>query len=139
MFKQYLFCFGLLCLLFPMIGCGNGKCSLKGTVVFSDDQTPLDGGQICLVSEHGIARGGMDQNGHYVVGSVGANDGLPPGKYRIYFMETELFEPVPGGGLPKMVMRIDPKYSNAETSGLSVEVKSSMTHDIQLDRFVSPR
>ena len=131
--QHFLFCLGLFCLLFA-VGCGQ-NCSLKGKVVFSDDQTPLAGGTVCLVSDRGIARGTIDQNGNYVVGSVSAKDGLLPGSYKIYLTDTELFEPVPGGGLPKRFPQVDEKYSNPETSGLNVEVKSSMTHNIEVNRF----
>ena len=132
--QHFLFYFGLFCLLFLVTGC-SGKCSLKGKVVFSDDQSPLTCGVVCLVSDKGIARGPIDQNGNYVVGSVGAKDGLPPGSYRIYLTETERLEPAPGGGLPRIFPQIDNKYSRAETSGLTLEVKSSMTHTIEVDRY----
>lgn len=134
MSKQLILCFGLMCLLFLAIGCG-GNCSMKGKVVFSDDKTPLESGQICFVSDKGIARGSIDKNGNYVVGSVSAKDGLPPGTYRIYLTDTEGFIPSPGGGLPTIVPKIDAKYAKADTSGLTVEVKASMTHNIELDRF----
>ena len=134
MYKQFLLCFGLFCLLFLVVGC-SGKCGLKGKVVFSDDQTPLSQGTVCLVSDKGIARGTIDKDGNYVVGSISAKDGLPPGTYRIYLTETEILEPMPGGGLPRRIPQIDEKYSEPTSSGLSVEVKSSMTHNIQVDRF----
>ena len=134
MYKQFFIGFGLLCLLLFAVGCGN-KCGLKGKVVYSDDQAPLEGGEICLVSDQGIARGTIDKDGNYVVGSVKANDGLPSGNYRVYLTSTELFEPSPNGGLPKRIPRIAEKYQQPETSGLTVEVKSSMTHNIQVDRY----
>ena len=119
-----------------MVGC-NKNCGLKGKVVFSDDQAPLSQGTVCLVSDKGIARGTIEKDGSYVVGSISANDGLPPGTYRIYLTETEFFEPAPGGGLPRRIPQIDDKYSQPETSGLMVEVKSSMTHNIEVDRYRS--
>ena len=132
--KQLILSTGLFCLLLFAVGCG-GNCGLKGKVVFSDDQTPLESGTVCLVSDKGIARGSIDKSGNYVVGSVSAKDGLPPGTYRIYLTDTEELIPSPSGGLPTIVPRIDAKYANADTSGLTVEVKSSMNHIIQLDRF----
>ena len=131
--KPLMLSFGLLCLFFLAVGCGK-NCSLKGKVVFSDDQTPLESGTVCLVSDQGIARGSIDKNGYYVVGSVGARDGLPPGNYRIYLTDTALIEENPGG-LPRITPRIDQKYAKPETSGLTVEVKSSTTYNIQVDRF----
>jgi len=134
MSKHFIHCLGLLCLLFLTVGCSQ-NCSLKGKVVFSDDQTPLDRGTVCLVSDQGIARGSIDKDGNYVVGSLGEKDGLPPGTYRIYVTDTQYLEPSPGGGVARAISLIDGKYSSAETSGLMVEVKSSMTHNIQLDRY----
>ena len=136
--KQFFIGFGLLCLILFAVGCGN-KCGMKGKVVYSDDQTPLDGGEVCLVSDKGIARGAIDKDGNYVVGSIKANDGLPPGNYRVYLTSTELYEPVPGALLPKRIPRIDEKYQQPETSGLSVEVKSSMIYNIEVDRFSSSK
>ena len=129
----------MCCLFLLAIGCNSGKSGLKGKVVFSDDQTPLDGGTVCFVSDQGISRGAIGKDGSYVAGSIGANDGLPPGNYRIYFMDTELYEDVPGGGLPKMIRRIDAKYESPDTSGLTLEVKKSMTHDIHVDRYGGSR
>ena len=134
MSKQVLLYFGLLFLFFFVVGCGN-NCSLKGKVVFSDDQTPLTSGTVCLVSDKGVARGTIDQNGNYVVGSVSTKDGLPPGNYRIYLTDTQLVETMPGGTIPKITNLIDQKYEKAETSGLTLEVKSSMTHNIEVDRY----
>lgn len=134
MYKRFLFCIGLFCLFLPVIGCGS-NCSLKGKVVFSDDKSPVTQGQVCCVSDKGIARGTIDNNGNYVIGSVGAKDGLPPGTYKIYVTTTELLEPSPGGGLPRIVPQVDVKYTKAETSGLEIEVKKSMTYDFEVDRF----
>ena len=135
MSKQLLFCCGLLCLLFLVTGCGK-NCSLKGRVVFSDDQAPVTAGTVCFVSDKGIARGTIDQNGYYVVGSIGAKDGLPPGTYRVYITDTEIIESMPSG-LPRRTQVIESKFSQPETSGLTVEVKSSMTHNIEVDRYGS--
>ena len=137
MCKQIALCFGLSCLLFLAIGCGK-NCGLKGKVVFSDDQSPLTHGVVCFLSDQGIARGNIDENGNYVVSSISKNDGLPSGSYRIYLVDTDHFIPNPGG-IPKAVPLIEDKYSKAETSGLTVEVKSSMTHNIEVDRFGGSR
>jgi hypothetical protein len=134
MHKHFLPYFVFSCLLLLAAGCGQ-NCRLKGKVVFSDDQSPLTQGTVCLISDAGIARGPIGSDGSYEVGSLSDKDGLPPGTYQIYLTETEIYEPVPGAGLPRRIVVIDEKYSQANTSGLSVEVKSSMTHNIEVDRF----
>jgi len=119
------------------VGC-SGQPGLKGKIVFSDDKTPVTHGMVNFVSDKGIARGTIQENGTYVVGSAKTNDGLPVGTYKIYFTDTEHYEPPApgsGAGLPKITPLIDKKYSSAETSGLTVEVKRSMTYDIELDRY----
>jgi len=135
MHKKILFCVGLFSLLF-IVGCGE-NVSVSGRVVFSDDGTPLTQGTVCFVSDVGIARGTIGSDGRYVVGSIGARDGLPPGTYRIYLTETEILESMPGGGLPRRFPQIEEKYSAPETSGLTLEVRSSMTHNIEVTRYGS--
>jgi hypothetical protein len=133
--KQGMYCVGLICLLFLAVGCNGGNCSLKGKVVFSDDQSPVTAGTVCFLGKDGLARGNIDQKGNYVVGFTEERDGLPPGTYQVYLTGTELSELVPGSSFPKITNLIDFKYASAETSELTVEVKSSMTYNIKVDRF----
>ena len=133
MHKQLL-CIGLVSLLFLAVGCG-GNCGLKGKVVFSDDKTPLTQGEVCFVTDKDIARGPIDGNGNYVVSYIRKNDGLPRGTYRVYLTDTEINEPVPGRPAFNLIPQIDPKYGSPDTSGLVLEVKRSMTWDIEVDRY----
>ncbi len=124
----------LLILAAFAIGCG-GQPGVRGKVTFSDDKTPLTQGTINFESDKNIARGEVDGEGNYVIGSLKANDGLPPGQYRVYFTGTEKYKTSPTGGLVGIENVIDQKYNKAETSGLTVEVKKSMTFDIEVDRY----
>ena len=119
-----------------MVGCG-GKPGLRGKVVFSDDKSPLTRGIVVFENESdkSVSRGELDQNGNYVVSSHKANDGILPGRYRVYLTNTENFKDNPKGGLPLIEYTVDRKYEKAETSGLTVEVKKSMTFDFEVDRF----
>ena len=134
MSQRFLFCLGLLSLLVFVVGCG-GNCALKGKVVFSDDKTPLTQGEVCFVTDKNIARGAINEDGSYVVSSVSKNDGLPRGTYRVYLTDTEINEKVPGRPAFNLIPRIDTKYGSPDTSELIVEVKRSMTYDIEVDRF----
>ena len=130
--SKYLFMISfVLCF---MIGCG-GNPKIKGKVVFSDDKTPLTQGVVNFVSDKGIARGELDKEGNFVIGSVKANDGLPPGNYRIYLTNTELYKTDAAGNLAGIEYLIDKKYEEANTSGLTLEVKKSMTYDIEVERL----
>ena len=137
MYKHFSFCFGLFCLLIFVVGCGD-KVGLKGKVVYSDDQSPLEKGTVCLVSNKGIARGSIGANGNYVVGSIGKNDGLLPGTYRVYITDSHDWEEPQPGKITRTIERIDAKYALPETSELTVEVKSSTTYNIKVDRYKKP-
>ena len=132
--KPYLFFTCFLCLPLFAVGCSN-HCSLKGKVIFADDQSPVTHGTINFVSDKGIARGAISDDGRYAVGSIKKNDGLPPGTYRVYLTETENLEPRPGG-VPRRIPLLDSKYLQPDTSELTVEVKSSTVFDVQVDRFL---
>lgn len=137
MHKRFLFCTGLLLLVFT-VGC-SGYCRLKGKVVFSDDKTPLTQGEVCFVTDKNIARGPIDENGNYVVSSIKKNDGLLRGTYRVYLTETEINERIPGTPAFNMFPQIDTKYNSPDTSGLVLDVKRSMTYDIEVDRYEPPK
>lgn len=116
-----------------LVGCG-GQPGLRGKVVFSDDKSPLTQGIVTFTSDKGIARGELDKNGNYVVGSLKAKDGLPPGTYKVYLEATEVYKANPNGGIVGIEFPIDQKYSKPDTSGITVEVKKSMTFDFEVDR-----
>ena len=128
----------LLIVMTFMVGCGS-QPGLRGKVVFSDDKSPLTQGIVVFQSEKGIARGELDKNGNYVVGSLKANDGLPPGTYKVYLETTELYHPNPKGGLPIIEYVIDHKYEKSNTSGITVEIKRSTTFDFEVDRIDSSK
>ena len=121
------------------VGCG-GKPHIRGKVVFSDDKSPLTQGIVIFESDSGsVSRGELDKNGNYTVGSLKTNDGLPPGKYKVYLTATEKITQNPKGGLPLVEYTVDRKYEKVGTSGLTVEVKKSMTFDFEVDRFNAPK
>ena len=131
-------------------GCGK-MVPLKGTVVFSDDGSPITQGAICFTDGKNMARGTINEDGSFEVGFVGMKDGMPPGTYTIYFFgvgsadsgETRTIIDAMGNRVEVSVMGqrvplIDPKYERPETSGLQAEItKNIKTMDIKVDRFVS--
>ena len=133
-----LFCSAVLLTL--IVGCSD-NVGLKGTVTFSDDDSPVTAGTVAFRKDGKIARGDINKNGKYVVGFEKESNGLPPGKYEVFLTGTDkvtatltnkemetydyVYEPL-----------LDKKYENPETSGLSLEVTASTkVFDIKVDRF----
>ena len=118
-----------------LVGCSDGKVPLKGKVVFSDDQSPLTVGTVVFTTDTFSARGDVTSDGTYVMGSVSAKDGLPPGTYKVYLIGTDA--PTMGG---EMTMEtrppsIHPKYTSPDTTPLTVTVDASTkTFDFEVER-----
>ena len=127
--------FALSLSLLILAGCG-GKVGLTGRVVFSDDGSPLTMGMVFFETPTFLARGILQPDGTFTVGSLQADDGLPPGKYRVYITGavkslgqdatgTEIFESL-----------IDEKFAHMSTSDLEIEITSSMKgFVIEVDRY----
>lgn len=128
----------LLFALLVLSGCG-GNVPLNGTVTFSDDGSPLGTGVVCFEAGSFVARGRIQPDGQYRVGSVSMKDGLPPGSYRVYIADAvvETAADPYGGAFTEPL--IDGKYNSAETSGLHVEVPNVKRYDINVDRHVSDK
>ena len=115
--------FAILLTTVFVTGCSNGNVPLKGKVTFSDDDSPLTVGTICFENNTTMARGDLNSDGKFVVGSLRMNDGLPPGTYRVYF--TNVIAPMNtnasgrAGGFEPLVA---PKYLRSTTSGLEIDV-----------------
>jgi hypothetical protein len=144
--KNCLF-FGLSLTLLMLTGCGN-NVRLGGKVTFTDG-TPLGIGIVCFEkeSEPYLARATIKTDGTYVVGSLSENDGLPAGKYRVYFTNVikEIGQEKVGQDtftgttitMPIYESLIDEKYNRASTSGLNVEVPvAGGKFDIQVEPYV---
>jgi len=151
MMKSLTYCC-LFLFLIGTAGCGSGFVPLRGTVTFSDDGSPLTTGSVYFDNGKALARGKINEDGTYVVGSLKNNDGLAPGHYRVY---VQAIGPDPSGALEPMgpagpgtdasdasaprlrvaVSLVDAKFNSAETSGLELNVdRKTKTHDIVVDR-----
>jgi hypothetical protein len=67
-------------------------------------------------------RATVRDDGSFVVGTYGQDDGAPPGEYRVavqWLVKAEKTE-AEGGALPRNVL--PPKYGKFETSGLTVTI-----------------
>ena len=118
-------------LLLLVVGCGQPK--INGKVVFSDDKSPVPHGIVIFHEGNRIARGMIQSDGSYVMGSLTQKDGLPVGTYKVSIKETQVN--ISETSLPIYKNVIDNKYESPDTSGLFLEVKGSQTYDIEVDRF----
>ena len=115
-------------LLFVSAGCSN-HVPLGGKVTFSDNGSPLTVGEVTVETESFTARGALDADGNYTIGSLEDADGLPPGEYMVSIAGAVVgWPPVP---------LIDRKYFRGATSGLVVVAASgNKRFDFMVDRYV---
>jgi hypothetical protein len=123
-----------VCVLLSLALAGCGKNSaLQGRVTF-EDGTPLTVGTVVFSSADGLARGQIQPDGTYRVGTLKAHDGILPGTYRVFIIGAE----GPGGppqntgerdseGNPihapiALVPLIDVRYMTAESTPLTCTV-----------------
>jgi len=134
---KHIFIIAVLSFSIALTGCGDGKVGLKGKVTFSDYGSPLTTGMVYFDNGKELARGRINADGTYVVGSLSKKDGLAPGHYKIY---VQAIGPDPSGtigvhGLKRQVPLIDSKFTSVETSGLECHVeRSTKSYDIVVDR-----
>ena len=144
----------VLFLLCGIIGCSQ-NVQFGGRVTFSDDGSPLTQGTVCFETDTFLARGELNKNGYYDLGSLKLKDGIPKGEYRIYIVGAESVEdapsvPVPDGQAGHLVTSrysgtmgdkiitslIDQKYQSSKTSGLTVTIDGmSKTFDFRVERY----
>jgi len=116
-------------------GCGN-KVPLTGKVTFTDDGSPLTQGMVCFMAPGFLARGQLNADGTYQVSSTGENDGLPPGKYKVYLVGAELVI-TDGNGNSTYTPLVDKRYDSAETTDIECEVDGSTRRfDFTVERIV---
>jgi len=129
------YCFLLSILFFCVLGCGNGQVGLSGKVTFSDDDTPLTVGMVNFSTSTFLAKGPIQADGTYTLGSISEKDGLPPGQYRVYITGASKAVVPEKGGMPTMVPIIDQKFTTAKGSGIEVDVTATTKKfDFKVDR-----
>ena len=129
--KQYGLMFCLCALLLQ--GCGN-QVAVSGKVTFSDG-SPLTRGEVRFQTSTFMASGNIQPDGSYILSSLGKDDGIPAGTYTVTVTAYEAPSDIAGkmpSDLPLVSAKslIDLKYSSPQTSGMSVDVRGSMVHNI---------
>ena len=131
----------MLGLSLSLFGCTSSKVGMSGQVIFSDDKTPLTKGTVCFESTSYVARGRLNQNGEYTLGSESEKDGLPPGRYRVYIIGASVEETPANADSDERAISIprpliSTKYAKGATSGITLEVDASTRRfDFEVDRY----
>lgn len=123
-------------LVFLMLSGCSKNAPLQGKVTF-EDGSHLTVGMVNFTGENGLSRGKIQSDGTYRVGSFKSNDGLLPGKYKVYItgasepieptresnQKDSMGNPIQMAGAMRLL--IDPKYVTAETTPLTRDVPAS--------------
>jgi hypothetical protein len=125
----------LLLMFCAATGCGR-NVSISGKVTFSDDGSPVPTGFVVFDDGTKSARAPIKSNGSFVMGFDKENNGVPNGTYAVTISGVVKLLPNPDNVFPPPTEElIDAKYSDKETSGLSIIVDGSRnTFDIKVDR-----
>jgi hypothetical protein len=110
-----------LLLLPAAAGCGQGLYPVRGRVTFEDGK-PLSKGIVIFESKDGekavTARGDIQADGSYRLGTHKPGDGAPAGTYRVLVAPREDVD------APERNPAFDRRYRDFNTSGLEFEVKA---------------
>ena len=122
-------------LLGVLAGCSD-NVAMKGKVVFSDDKSPVPVGTVSFETGTFLARGELNPDGTFTVGSLKSNDGLPVGTYRVAITNAVKVLSVRNESVVTAEPLINEQYANAGTSGITVDVTRSTTYvEIEVDRY----
>ena len=119
---------------------------VKGMVRFASGE-PLTKGKVAVDLPDGkrSSWGSIGGDGSFQMGTLTSTDGVPAGKYTVYFLGTMTEPPVdessaPGGMagakpaapfVPQQL--IHPRFLKKDTSGISFEVPKQLTWDIVVE------
>jgi hypothetical protein len=115
-------------------GCGGDLHPVRGKVTL-DDGTPVNGGMVVFQSKDTrdavTARGEIQADGSYRLGTHKPGDGVPVGAYRVLIAPPPPENPDARFAAPPF----DERYTDFDTSGLEFVVQSSANEfPIQLKR-----
>jgi hypothetical protein len=104
-------------------GCGSGRYPVRGKVAYPDG-TPVTEGTVVFESRDAArpitARGSIQADGSYTLGTLAPGDGVPPGWYKV--LVAPKYDPNAVDG-PRKQAPFDRRYAEFSTSGLECEVK----------------
>ena len=122
--------------LLVVAGCSGGKVGLSGKVVYSDDRSPVPTGEVYFETDSFLARGIIQPDGTFVVGSIGDRDGIPPGTYRVSVRGAQKAMGEDAEGMTIYEPLIDVKFTSAATSGITIDITASTQNfEVPVDRY----
>ena len=125
----------ILLLLF-LAGCGRGHVQLSGTVVFADDGSPVTKGSVIFSTPTFQARGDLDDQGRFTMGSFGQRDGFPPGTYQVGVAGAIVSDP--SGARFYDLLAED--WRDPSTSGFELTIdQNTRDLEIRVERNPAPR
>ena len=113
------------------VGCSD-RVAVTGTVTYADG-SPLQVGQVVFTDGKFAFRGPIDKKGAYKLGGTKSGDGIIPGQYSVYLIDTDTTESTESGGT-RFVSFVARKFTSPETSELTCEIKGKMTFDFKVER-----
>ena len=121
-----------------VVGCGDGRVAVTGTVQFGDG-TPLDRGIVFFENKALMASGKIQKDGTYLL-IAGEEKGILPGDYQVSIGGLTGPTIIPSsepGSMPTVIppqpSPIDKKFFSPSTSGLTCKVKKSTIYDITVE------
>ena len=137
MTHKTIFSFVVLLVAAILTGCGGGGVQLRGTVTF-EDGSPVTSGTVVFDSGTIVSRGDIQSDGTYRLSTERPGDGIPPGTYTVYLINTEVMEEVPtadGSFTDRTIQTVAPQFTSRAASDITVTVDSSTrTFDFQVQR-----
>lgn len=137
----------VIAMVFCTAGCSK-NVQVSGKVTFPDG-TPLTVGKVTFETDKFVASGQLKADGTYRLGSLSERDGIPPGVYQVYIAgamkqegtsnmsvptaSTSGTRTTTSMAMPVFVPAVAPKYTTASNSGITCDVKKSMTFDFEVE------
>jgi len=137
----------VLTAIFCTVGC-SGNVQVTGKVTFPDG-TPLTVGKVTFETDKFSASGPLKEDGTYRLGTLSERDGIPPGQYKVFIAgamqqggTSNVSVPTASGGgprattsteMPVFMPAVAPKYTTASNSGITCDVKKSMTFNFEVE------
>jgi len=120
-----------LAIPFGVAGCSSETIPTvpaEGSVTYKGK--PLEKGQVQFLPVDGPAAVGSVDNGKFVLGTLEAGNGAPPGHYRVTVMSYQEVKNRFGETSSKSV--IPNKYANPDSSGIVVDVPKEGNKSIEI-------
>lgn len=117
-------------IMLVLAACGRSDLhGVSGRVHFPDG-TPLTSGRVAVDFGDGRgARGRIERDGTFRMGTLKDREGMRAGTWQVAILDSDVIDFATGAA----VRRIDPRFADPRTSGLSFEVPKQMAWDITVE------